>query len=260
MEILNSVAMVAGSDTALGSSVAFVLENIGARVIRLNAKGSAPQLMRTSPPQLSFVVDMADPRSVAETFRHVEATVGPPRILVNCHGFLDRFPIVEATPGSKVSPCGLERCAQVVTSNLVGSFDIFRLFAASAASLAPLHDEERGVLINVVSESADDGAVNEVALAASMGGIAAMTLPLARELGRYGIRVLCVTAVDFADSPSEETEQDFAHERSFPNRRGKPREFAELVISLVSNPMMNGTSVRIDGGGRMKSARRGVRA
>ncbi|WP_321822470.1 MULTISPECIES: SDR family oxidoreductase [unclassified Burkholderia] len=258
MEISNTVAVVTGADSALGNAVALLLESRGAKVARLATDSAAPHNLPSSSSHLSFAVSITDPRSVEAAFRHIEATLGPPRILVNCHEYCDQFPIAEADYRNNVSPCSLERCERVITSNLVGIFDILRLFAASAASLPPNQGGERGVIINTALETADDGAVNEAALAAAAGGRIAMTLPLARELGRYGIRVLSVIASSFAEPAADEDQLVFSIERAFPERPGEPREFAELIAALITNPMMNGTSVRIDGGGRMKPANSGM--
>jgi NAD(P)-dependent dehydrogenase (short-subunit alcohol dehydrogenase family) len=253
MEIFNAVAVVAGADTALGNAVAVLLEQRGARVAQLRTTDSESTAAATSQSQLSFDVSFTDTYALQDAFRQIEEKLGPPRILVNCHEYADRFPIAELDSAQNVRISDSARCEKVIANNLVGAFDVSRLFAASATTLPPLQDGERGVLINATSEAADDGAVNEAALAAATGALIGMTLPLARELGRYGIRTLSVVASDFQDHAAGDRQRAFSVERAFPERRGKPREFAELVGFLISNPMMNGTTIRLDGGGRMKS-------
>jgi NAD(P)-dependent dehydrogenase (short-subunit alcohol dehydrogenase family) len=252
MNIIDTVTIVSGSDTVLGSAVATLLEDHGARVAGLRTGDNEPGKLAVPQPKLSVSVDIMDTHSVEDAFRCVVESLGPPRVLVNCHEYLDRFPIAEVDSGRNASPCAFDRCERIITSNLIGQFDISRLFAASAAELLPLDGGERGVLINTASDAADDGAVNETALAAAMGGLVAMTVPLARELGRYGIRTLSVIASDIEGSAPSGDEQAFAIERAFPQRRGEPNEFADLIVSLILNPIMNGTVVRVDGGGRMR--------
>jgi NAD(P)-dependent dehydrogenase (short-subunit alcohol dehydrogenase family) len=252
MEIFDTVAVVSGSDTMLGSAVASLLESQGARVAGLRTDSSGPGKNAFRQPELSVAVNIMDSQSIEDAFQRIKATLGPPRILVNCHVALARFPIAAIDSDRNVAPCSLKRCESIITSNLIGTFDISRLFVASAVELPPLGGGERGVLINTAADPADDGAVNEAALAAAMGGLVAMSLPLARELGRYGIRALSVIAADFEESAPGGTQQAFSVERAFPPRRGEPREFAEVIASLISNPMMNGTTVRLDGGGHRR--------
>jgi NAD(P)-dependent dehydrogenase (short-subunit alcohol dehydrogenase family) len=250
MEIFNSVAIVNGADFPLGNAVALELDRQGARVAGLTIDPS--QELSAVSTQLPLALNITEHGSTEAAFDHINATLGPPRILINCHHYLERFPIAGIDSSNIVSPCALARCESVIARNLIANFDLCRLFAARVVELAPFEDGERGVLINTTSDAADDGCVGEAALAAAMGGVVAMTLPLARELGRYGVRALSVIASDFEGTASDGDQKMFAIERAFPQRRGKPQEFANLIASLISSSMMNGTTIRIDGAGRMK--------
>ncbi len=149
----------------------------------------------------------------------------------------------------------LEDFARVIRVNLIGSFNVLRLAAADMAALEPLAEGERGVIVNTASVAAFEGQIGQAAYAASKGGIAALTLPAARELARHGIRVLTI-APGLFETPMlrglpEPVQQSLAASVPFPKRLGRPAEYAALVRHIIDNPMLNGEVIRLDGALRM---------
>ena len=183
----------------------------------------------------------------------IEATVarfGPLAIAVNCAGV--------GTVGKvlgKEGPHALDLFERTLKVNLLGTFNVIRLAAAQMQGNAPTPGGERGVLINTASVAAFDGQIGQAAYAASKGGVHAMTLPIARELARSGIRVMTIAPGIF-DTPMlaglpEEARKSLGQQVPFPSRLGDPAEFALLVEQIVRNPMLNGTTIRLDGALRM---------
>ncbi|MDP6774983.1 MAG: SDR family NAD(P)-dependent oxidoreductase, partial [Rhodospirillales bacterium] len=176
---------------------------------------------------------------------------GAARILVNCAGV--------GTPGRIVGrdgPSPLDDFVRVVNINLIGTYNALRLAAADMKGLEPLETGERGVIVNTASVAAFEGQIGQAAYAASKGGIAALTLPAAREFSRSGIRVLTIAPGIFATPMlfglSEEVQESLAASIPFPSRLGEPDEYAGLVMHMLDNVMLNGTVVRLDGAIRMQ--------
>ena len=171
-------------------------------------------------------------------------------MLVNCAGI--------GTPGKAVGrdgPLPLEAFSRVVEVNLVGTFNLIRLAAAAMQPLEALADEERGVIVNTASVAAFDGQIGQVAYAASKGGVVGMTLPLAREFARFGIRVVTIAPGIF-ETPMlrglpEAAQQSLAASIPYPSRLGRASEYAELVMHVLDNRMLNGEAIRLDGAIRM---------
>jgi NAD(P)-dependent dehydrogenase (short-subunit alcohol dehydrogenase family) len=182
------------------------------------------------------------------------AALGPLRILVNCAGV--------GTPGKVLGRDGvlpLEAFTKVVQINLIGTFNVIRLAAAAMAATEPVETEvggpERGVIINTASVAAFDGQIGQPAYAASKGGVAAMTLPLARELARSLIRVVTIAPGIF-ETPMmaglpQQAQESLGHQVPHPSRLGRPAEYAELAAHIVANSMLNGETIRLDGAIRM---------
>jgi NAD(P)-dependent dehydrogenase (short-subunit alcohol dehydrogenase family) len=173
-------------------------------------------------------------------------------VLVNCAGV--------ATPGriaGRDGPLPLDAFAQVIRINLIGTFNVLRLAASAMSTLDPVDGGERGVIVNTASVAAYDGQVGQAAYAASKGGVASMTLPAARELARFGIRVMTIAPGIFrtpmlAGLP-QETQDSLGASVPFPARLGEPAEYAALVLHIIANPMLNGETIRLDGALRMPS-------
>jgi len=252
MEIKNNVFIVTGGASGLGGGTARMLAQAGGRVIIADVqvdKGEA--LARELGGNARFV--KCDVTSEADGQAAVAAAtaLGTLRGLVNCAGIA----IGEKTVG-KEGPHALASFARVIGINLIGSFNMIRLAADAMSKLAPTADGERGVLINTASVAAFDGQIGQAAYSASKGGIVGMTLPIARDLSRSGIR--CVTiAPGIFETPMllgmpQEVQDSLGKQVPFPSRLGKPAEYAQLVAAILGNVMLNGETIRLDGAIRLQ--------
>ena len=184
--------------------------------------------------------------AVAQTLKEF----GGVQVLVNCAGIA----IAERTLG-KEAPHDLARFARVVSINLIGTFNMIRLAADAMAKAGPNAAGERGVIINTASVAAFDGQIGQAAYAASKGGVVGMTLPIARDLSRNGIRV-CTIAPGLFETPMlkglpKEAQESLGKQVPFPSRLGRPAEYAQLARAIIENEMLNGETIRLDGAIRM---------
>jgi 3-hydroxyacyl-CoA dehydrogenase/3-hydroxy-2-methylbutyryl-CoA dehydrogenase len=251
MKIEGSSALVVGGASGLGEATARLLHELGAHVLiadRDQARGAA--LARALGASAAFApTDVTDPDQVhAAVAGACEA--GPLRVSVNCAGigWGERI-------ATRRGPHDLEAFQTVVAINLVGTFNVLRLAAAAMIANEPLQDGERGVCINTASAAAYDGQIGQVAYSASKGAIVGLTLPAARDLASSGVRV-CAIAPGTFETPllatlPEATRTALAAQIPFPARLGKPDEFARLVAHVITNVMLNGEVIRIDGALRM---------
>jgi NAD(P)-dependent dehydrogenase (short-subunit alcohol dehydrogenase family) len=252
MKISESVALVTGGASGLGAATVEQLHAGGARVVIADldvARGEA--LAARLGERARFV--KCNVASADEGQAAVQAAVsafGGLQVLVNCAGV--------GTPAKmlgKDGPLKLEVFDRIIQINLVGSFNMMRLAAAAMATNTPNADGERGLLVNTASVAAFDGQIGQPAYAASKAGVVGMTLPIARELARSGIR--CVTiAPGLFETPMmaalpEEARISLGASVPFPSRLGRPAEFAQMVGAIVENPMLNGETIRLDGALRM---------
>jgi NAD(P)-dependent dehydrogenase (short-subunit alcohol dehydrogenase family) len=243
MNVENQVAVVTGGASGLGAAVVAELSMRGAKVavIDLNAgEGGA----------LNLSCDVSSADGVEDALNKVVHELGAPRVLVNCAGIGTAARVV-----GRDGPMDLGAFERVIRVNLVGTFNMIRLSGAIMSELDPLEDSERGVIVSTASVAAFDGQIGQAAYAASKGGIAAMTLPIAREFARFGIRVLTIAPGIFetpllGELPAE-AQQSIAMSIPFPARLGRPEEFAELVTACVSNGYLNGEVIRLDGAVRL---------
>jgi NAD(P)-dependent dehydrogenase (short-subunit alcohol dehydrogenase family) len=177
---------------------------------------------------------------------------GPARILVNCAGIG-----TAARIAGRDGPMPLDAFERVIRVNLIGTFNMMRLVASAMQSLDPNEAGERGVIISTASVAAFEGQIGQAAYAASKGGIVALTMPAARELARFGIRVLTIAPGLFRtpllEELPEETLTALGAAIPFPQRLGEPEEFSALVAAMIENRYLNGETVRLDGGLRMQS-------
>jgi NAD(P)-dependent dehydrogenase (short-subunit alcohol dehydrogenase family) len=250
MQIGGEAAIVTGAASGLGLATAEMLSGAGARVALLDLDGARVAEAAARLGGLGLACDVADGESAEQALASAHAAHGPARILVNCAGIASAGRIV-----SKGGPMPLEDFARVIRVNLIGSFNVLRLAAADMAVLEPLAEGERGVIVNTASVAAFEGQIGQVAYASSKGGIAALTLPAARELARHGIRVLTI-APGLFETPMlrglpEPVQQSLAASVPFPKRLGRPAEYAALVHHIIDNPMLNGEVIRLDGALRM---------
>lgn len=259
MDIKGSVALVTGAASGLGKATVSMLLQHGASVAAVDLPGRALDELAANDALLPLAADVSSSEQMEAAFARTHASFGAPSILVNCAGVLGParvFRIDKAT--GKVVPRELAVFRRVIEINLVGTFNAVRLFAAglSGGPETDNGEEDRGVIVNTASVAAYEGLSGQTAYGASKTGVASMTLPLARELARFGIRVMAIAPGTFETGMYEvvpsHTRQTLIDDVPFPRRPGRPDEFAHMVMALIENGMMNGSVVRIDGAVRMR--------
>ncbi|MCJ2108689.1 SDR family NAD(P)-dependent oxidoreductase [Methylobacterium sp. E-041] len=252
MRIQGLSAIVTGGASGLGAATAQALAEAGARVALLDLDGAAAQARAAVLGGIGIACDVADAASAEAAVARAAEAHGPARILVNCAGIAPAARIV-----GRDGPASLDGFARVIQVNLVGSFNLMRLVAAGAAGLDPLDGGERGVIVSTASIAAYEGQVGQAAYAASKAGIVGLTLPAARELAPLGIRV-CAIAPGIFGTPMllslpQDVQDSLGAAVPFPARLGRPEEYADLVLAIVRNPMLNGETIRLDGALRMQA-------
>jgi len=254
MNISGQTALVTGAGSGLGEAVARALAAQGARVALLDINEAGAQRVAAdigADRALALRCDITDAASVTAALDAAAAAFGPARILMNIAGIGSAKRIVQRDG----SPAPLEDFERVVRINLIGTYNMTRLAASRIVALDPLADGERGVIVNTASVAAFDGQVGQEAYSASKGGIVGMTLPLARDLAQFGVRV-CTIAPGLFATPlmkelPEEVQASLAASIPFPKRLGLPEEFAALALHIASNGHLNGEVIRLDGALRM---------
>ena len=247
MQPRDSVFLVTGGGSGLGAAVARMAVKAGAQAAILDINAEAGQAVAD---ELGACFIRTDVTSAAEGQAAIRATLqafGRIDVVVNCAG---------VAPGERIvgrdGPHDLERFARAVQINLIGSFNMLRL---AAEAMTRNDGPARGVIVNTASIAAYDGQIGQAAYAASKGGVAALTLPAARELARHGIRVMTIAPGIFATPMMAglppEVQESLGATVPFPPRLGDPAEFAALVRHIVENPMLNGEVIRLDGALRM---------
>jgi NAD(P)-dependent dehydrogenase (short-subunit alcohol dehydrogenase family) len=252
MRIEGSTFIVSGGASGLGEATARMLVAEGGRVVIADLKdaegrtlaaelGGAARYVRT---------DVVDEASATAAVAAAVDVFGSVQGLVNCAGIVHGEKVV-----GNDAPHALATFARAVNINLVGSFNMTRLAAQAMAKGAPNDDGERGVVVFTASVAAFDGQIGQAAYAASKAGLVGMTLPIARELARHGIRVMSIAPGIFHTpmmaSLTPEVQASLGRMVPFPPRLGRPPEFASLVREIVRNPMLNGETIRLDGAIRM---------
>lgn len=252
MRIEDSVFLVTGAGSGLGAATARRLVQGGGRVILvdLNAEAGAKVAEELGPRARFVATDVADAASGQAAVQTAVETFGGLHGLVNCAGVAPAEKVL-----GKEGPHRLESFARTLQINLVGSFNMIRLAAEVMSSNEPDAGGERGVIVSTASVAAFDGQLGQAAYAASKGGVVAMTLPIARELARHGIRVMTI-APGIMETPMllgmpAEVQDALGKMVPFPSRLGKPEEFAALVEHIVGNAYLNGEVIRLDGAIRM---------
>ena len=250
MQVAGGVAVVTGGASGLGLATGHALHALGASVVLVDlptAQG-ADRAAEVGPRAAWSPADVRDEDQVAQAVARA-GELGPLRFVVCCAGIGDPAKVL-----GRRGPLALERFRRVVEVNLLGTFNVFRLAAEAIARTEPV-DGERGVLIGTASVAAYDGQVGQASYAASKAGIAGMTLPLARELAEQLIRVVTVAPGMFAtpilDGLTPQARSSLEAQVPHPSRLGRPAEFADLVAHVLSNPMLNGECIRLDGALRM---------
>lgn len=252
MQIKDHVFLVTGAASGLGAAVARLVVQQGGSVLiaDVNREAGESRASELGASARFAHVDVASETDAKAAITQALSTFGHLHALVNCAGI---------APAEKVlgreSLHRLETFARAIQINLVGTFNMIRLAAEAIAREAPGEDGERGVIVNTASIAAFDGQVGQAAYAASKGGVAALTLPVARELARFGIRVVTIAPGVFATPMMAgfppEVRESLGKSVPFPQRLGHPTEFATLVRHICENTMLNGEVIRLDGALRM---------
>ncbi len=250
MNAEGQIAIVTGAGSGLGEATARALAAKGARVAIFDVGMERAQAVAADIGGIAVKCDVSDADSGVAAMAEVQQKLGAARILVNCAGIA----IGVKTIG-KEGPHPLDQYRRVIEINLVGTFNMIRLFADAAAKLEPLHGGERGVIVNTASVAAYDGQIGQAAYSASKGGVVGMTLPVARDLARSGIRV-CTIAPGIFKTPMmaampQDVQDSLGAAVPFPSRLGEPSEYAALALHIVGNQMLNGETIRLDGAIRM---------
>lgn len=251
MKISGLAALVTGAGSGLGAETARELARRGAKVAVLDINEAAAKAVAAEIGGLALRCDITDSASVNAALDAAREAHGPARMLMNVAGIGGARRLV----GKDGTPMPLEDFQRIVNVNLVGTFNVIRLVAAQMLKLEALDDGERGVIVNTASVAAYDGQVGQEAYAASKGGIVSLTLPLARDLAQFGVRV-CTIAPGLFLTPllhelPQEVQQSLAASIPFPKRLGKPEEFAQLAAHIVTNASLNGEVIRLDGALRL---------
>lgn len=250
MLIKNSVFLITGGASGLGAATARMAAENGAKVVIADLQAEAGEKLAR---ELGARFAKCDVTAEADGKAAVALALkefGGLQVLVNCAGIA----IAERTIG-KEAPHDLGRFTRVVTVNLIGSFNMIRLAADAMAKAGPNAAGERGVIVNTASVAAYDGQIGQAAYSASKGGVVGMTLPIARDLSRNGIRV-CTIAPGIFETPMllglpKDAQDSLGKQVPFPSRLGRPAEYAQLARAIIENEMLNGETIRLDGAIRM---------
>jgi NAD(P)-dependent dehydrogenase (short-subunit alcohol dehydrogenase family) len=250
MQLRDQAAIVTGGASGLGAATARQLASLGAKVAVCDLNTKLAETVAAEIKGVAVTCNVADAASAEAAVAAAENAHGPARVLVNCAG----IGVAKRVIG-KEGPMPFADFDRVIQVNLNGTFNMIRLATAAMSKLEPLATGERGVVINTASVAAYDGQIGQAAYSASKGGIVGMTLPIARELAQFGIRVLTIAPGLFltpllANLP-QEAQDSLAAAIPFPRRLGQAEEFASLALHMIENSYLNGEVVRLDGALRM---------
>jgi len=251
MDIAGVTALVTGGASGLGAATVAALAAQGAKVAVLDLDVERGEAVAAAAGGMFARCDVADEPGAMAAIAAAEAAHGVARILVNCAGIGTAARVV-----GRDGPMPLAAFERVIRINLIGTFNMIRLAATPMTLAAPLADGGRGVIVSTASVAAFEGQIGQAAYAASKGGIAALTLPVARELARFGIRVVTI-APGLFETPllgelPEEARAALGASIPYPARLGRPDEFAQMVMAVIGNDYLNGEIIRLDGALRMQ--------
>jgi len=246
MKIEGQTAVVTGGASGLGAATARHLADLGAKVVIFDMNEAPAKMIASEIGGVAVQVDVSDAATVADAFKALQT---PPRIAVNCAGIAPAARVV-----GREGKLSLDTFEAVIRVNLIGAFNVLSHAAQAMAGLEPV-GEERGVIINTASVAMEDGQLGQAAYSASKGGVASMSLPVARELAQHSIRVMAIAPGLFRtpmmDGLPDEVSEKIAANIPFPTRLGDPGEYAKLVQQIIENPYLNGTTIRLDGAVRL---------
>jgi len=249
MKLAGTAAIVTGGASGLGAETARALARAGAKVAVVDVNLDQAKTVAGEIGGLAIPCDVTDAGSAESAVGIAREKQGPARVLVNCAGI---------APGKRIvgreGPMPLADFTRVIQVNLIGTFNMMRLAAADMTKLEPIGDE-RGVIVSTASVAAFEGQIGQAAYSASKGGVASLTLPAARELAQFGIRVLAIAPgimlTPMMTGMSEEVQKSLGASVPFPKRMGSPSEYAALVLHCMENEYLNGEVIRLDGALRM---------
>ena len=250
MDPKGHAAIVTGGASGLGAETAIALARAGAKVACLDVNLDAAQNVANEIGGIAIRCDVTSSDDAMRALGEAKAKHGAARILVNCAGIGPAKRIV-----GRDGPMPLADYERVIAINLIGTFNMLRLVAADAQALEPLADGERGVIVSTASVAAFEGQIGQAAYSSSKGGVAALTIPAARELAQFGIRVMAIAPGIFGTpmlrALPQAAQDSLGASVPFPKRLGEPREFADLVLTIVRSNYLNGEVIRLDGALRM---------
>lgn len=254
MELANKSVLIAGGASGLGAACARLVSQAGAKVLiaDLNTEGGEALVSELGDKQARFVkTNVTEEESVQNAVNTAVETFGGLYVAINCAG----IGVAEKVLGKDNKSASLSAFTKVIQVNLIGTFNVIRLATAAMVKNEANADGERGVVINTASVAAFDGQIGQAAYSASKGGVVGMTLPVAREMARWGIRVMTIAPGIF-DTPMlaglpEPARISLGQQVPFPPRLGRPEEYAALAKHIIENPMLNGEVIRLDGAIRM---------
>jgi NAD(P)-dependent dehydrogenase (short-subunit alcohol dehydrogenase family) len=252
MDLRGASALVTGGGSGLGAATAEALAQAGAKVVVLDINEAAAQAVADRIGGVAVAGDVAEEAAMARAV-DAAAALGPLRLAVACAGI---------APAGRVAgrqgPHDLALFERVIRVNLVGTFNLLRLAAARMTANEALPDGQRGLVVATASIAAYEGQIGQCAYAASKGGVVALTLPAARELARFGVRVVTLAPGLFhtplMDTLTPEARESLGKMPLFPPRLGQPGEYAAMVLAIAANPLLNGETIRLDGALRLPPA------
>ena len=251
MKLKNQVVIITGGASGMGQACVKLCLEYGARVAIWDTQTANDSVISNH--TVAFHCDVSSEQAVEKALQQTIATIGLPRICINCAGIAPAKRMV-----GKEGPMPLADFQKVISVNLIGTFNVMRVVAAAMLKLEPDQaSSERGVIINTASVAAFEGQIGQMAYSASKGGVVAMTLPAARELAQHAIRVNTIApgliATPMLLSMPKEVQTSLAASVTFPKRLGRPDEFAQLALHLIENELINGEVIRLDGALRMQA-------
>ncbi len=250
MDVAGHAAVVTGGGSGMGAATGRALAAAGAKVALLDVNQEAAEAVAAEIGGLALACDVRDGAAAEQAIAAAREAHGAARIAVNCAGIATGGRIV-----GREGPHDLEMFRRTIEINLIGSFNIMRLAAADMAALEPLEDGERGVVVSTASVAAYDGQIGQAAYSASKGGIVGLTLPAARELARHGIRVMTIApgliATPMMTGLPQEVQDSLVATTLYPKRLGHAEEYADLVMHICANRLLNGEVIRLDGAVRL---------
>ena len=250
MKVSESAAIVTGGASGLGAATARRLAGLGAKVAVLDRDGARAEAVAREIGGVAATCDVSDADAVTAALERARDAHGVARIVVNCAGVGTARRMI-----GRDGPMPLPDFERVIRVNLIGTFNVTRLAAAPLTALEPLDGDERGVVVMTASVAAFEGQIGQAAYAASKGGIVALTLPLARELAQFGVRVMTI-APGLFETPllgelPPDAQASLGASIPFPKRLGAADEYAQLVVAICENAFLNGETIRLDGALRM---------